>query len=65
MVSIAMMANAALDSDIDIFSNRLNHRDRNKDPGIAEWRAARGGVYTITVAEMIEALDKTLADQIR
>ena len=31
------------------------------DEGIAEWRRARGGVYTITVAETLEVMDRTLA----
>ena len=33
------------------------------DEGIAEWRRAHGGVYTITVAETLELLDRTLSQQ--
>jgi hypothetical protein len=29
------------------------------DDGIAQWRSAKGGVFTIAVAEIIEVVDKT------
>lgn len=34
-------------------------------PGIAEWRAAHGGVFTITVAEIIEVIDLQLSGAAR
>ena len=33
------------------------------DDGIAQWRQAHGGVYTVTVAETVELIDRTLAGQ--
>lgn len=30
-------------------------------PGIAEWRAAQGGVYTIAVAQIIDLIDRQLS----
>ncbi|MBN8808954.1 MAG: hypothetical protein J0I47_12085 [Sphingomonas sp.] len=30
------------------------------DSGIAEWRSANGGVYTISIAKTIDVLDQTL-----
>ena len=32
-------------------------------PGIAEWRAANGGVFTITVAEIVAAIDQTASSR--
>lgn len=31
-------------------------------PGIAQWRAASGGVFTLSVAEIVEVIDKTTRD---
>ena len=31
------------------------------DPGIAQWREAHGGVFTVTVAETLNFVDQTLA----
>ncbi|QIF82871.1 hypothetical protein [Brevundimonas sp. 'scallop'] len=30
-------------------------------PGIADWRAARGGVFTISVAEIVDLIDRQLS----
>lgn len=33
------------------------------DQGIAEWRRARGGVFTVTVAETLDFTDRVIAQQ--
>lgn len=33
------------------------------DGGIAEWRRAKGGVFTITIAEIVDHLDQTVRSQ--
>jgi hypothetical protein len=51
---------------LDMSVTRLVKTSRefpSADSGIAEWRAARGGVYTISLAEVINTLEFALAQQ--
>ncbi len=62
MLPHAPVSQATLDASV----TTLSTSDRSfppADPGITEWRQAKGGVFTISVAEIIEILDRNVADQ--
>lgn len=49
---------------LDASVTRLSARRPNAPdyrPGIADWRAARGGVFTISVAEIVDLIDRQLS----
>ena len=62
MLPHAPVSKQTLDASVTTLSTS-NRSFPPADPGIAEWREAHGGVYTISVAEIIETLDLTLAEQ--
>lgn len=62
MLPHAPVSQQTLDESV----TRLSTIDRSfppADPGIAEWKQAKGGVFTITVAEIVEILDQQTAAQ--
>jgi len=51
---------------LDASVTKLSSSDRSfppPDSGIEEWKQAKGGVFTITVAEIIDILDQQTANQ--
>jgi hypothetical protein len=61
MLPHAPVSRATLDASV----TTLAQTDRSfppADPGIAEWRAAHGGYFTITVAEIIDVLDQQMSN---
>lgn len=53
------VSQVTLDASVTrLASNRPDFPDAN--PGIAEWRQARGGVFTIPVAEIVAMVETTL-----
>jgi hypothetical protein len=57
----APVTEETLDASVTTLSQR-NPEFPSVDPGITEWRQANGGVFTISVAEIIEILDRQTTD---
>lgn len=57
LIAHAPVSRETLDASVTRLADRQDLAFPSADPGIAEWRAARGGVYTIPVAEIIETAE--------
>lgn len=60
MLPHAPVSRATLDASVTRLSNSTPEFPP-VDAGIAEWRQANGGVFTISIAEIIEVLDQQMA----
>jgi hypothetical protein len=54
----APVSKATLDASVTRLSDRADEFPDAR-PGIAEWKQANGGVYTISVAQIIDVIDRT------
>lgn len=50
-----------LDASVTRLSDRRPESMPDHRPGIADWRAAGGGVFTISIAEIIDLIDQQLS----
>ncbi|HEX8216248.1 MAG TPA: hypothetical protein VF577_02170 [Allosphingosinicella sp.] len=61
MLPHAPVARETLDASVTRLAERQELSFSSADPGIAEWRAARGGVFTIPVAEIVATAEQAIA----
>lgn len=61
LIGHAPVSRETLDASVTRLADRQDMPFPSADPGIAHWREAQGGVYTIPVAEIVATAEQAIA----